>query len=160
MHFRVAGPMSLSDPTEDDFEILRNVVTAHSKIKYLAFYYKSSSDLGKLHVIAESHVPLSPEFWCDCVHERLQDVKMLTTKSMQKLLETVESNLDFEQYGTPSWREQAVPKIVSEPSLQQEETSPYKVAMKYFLMTLGITQESPQKPDCVRKTVSFKKTRK
>ena len=155
MQFKAAGPMTLQDPTEDDLEILRNVVSMHSKIKYLAFYYKSSSDLGMLHVIAESHVALSPEFWCDYVHERLQDVKKLTSHHMQKLLVTVESKSDFEQYGTPSWKEQAIPKIVNE-SLQQEETSPYQIAKKYFLMTLGITQKSPQKPESARKTVSFK----
>jgi hypothetical protein len=153
MQFKAAGPMTLQDPTEDDLEILRNVVSMHSKIKYLAFY-KSTSDLGKLHVIAESHVTLSPEFWCDCVHERLQDVKMI--RNMQRLVQTVESKSDFEQYGTPSWKQQAIPKIVNESALQQEETSPYQIAKKYFLMTLGIAEKSPQKPESARKTVSFK----
>lgn len=144
MQFSTAGPMIIADHTDEDLEILRNVVTAQSKIKYLAFY-KCTGSSRILLVLAQAQSRLTPRGWLECVHARLENIK--PTRNMHRLVRCVQHNLDFEQFGTPKWQVRALPKIVVKTS-PQDDTSPYQIARKYFLMTLGIAP----KPDYARKS--------
>lgn len=106
--FRKAGPMLLSNPTNEDLEQLREI---RGNIQYLAFY--RVDDCFDYHVFAHSSAKLTPLLWREALRVDVSNV--VPCENIKEALADLRSKESFEEFGTLNCRARKVEIMVDAP---------------------------------------------
>ncbi len=143
--------MLLSNCTEAELAVLRQVVELHPKIKYLAFHHhhdnNNSQKRRDVLVLAQAHEKLSLAKWRESIHPRLQGVTPVLC--MRSALESARQQDGFEEFGRYS---KPKPSPGAARASQTDRHAPANMleimlkARNSFLQTLAVFFQPPGQP--------------